>query len=169
MPVDTVGIAATIAATLAEVDPDICLLTGQATGRSRISAERLAINLRDFESPDAAGNTVQGQPIDPDGPVGYWSTLPDQGTLVAGLNDAGIPADISNHAGTHLCNQILYLALRWAENNRPKMRVGFVHVPLLPEQTEGKFSRYASMPLEQSRRGLTMLIASITGGAGRSI
>jgi pyroglutamyl-peptidase len=166
MPVDTEGIAEVLAATLAEVVPDVCLLMGQATGRNRISVERLAVNIREFESPDTAGNVARGSSIRPDGPVGYRSTLPDQEALVSRLKQAGIPAEVSNHAGTHLCNQILYLALEWAEKNRPDMRVGFVHIPLLPEQTEGRFSRYAFMPLDMSRQAMTIVISSLVAGHG---
>jgi pyroglutamyl-peptidase len=135
---------------------------GQAPGSNRIALERVAVNLRDIgTTPDAAGNTVEGELIEPDGPVGYWSTLPNQPEMITMLNASGIPAVMSNHAGNHLCNQILYTALHWAAINQPEMRAGFLHIPLVPQQIGGQFARFPFVPVEMSRGAVTLILTQL--------
>jgi pyroglutamyl-peptidase len=124
LPGDTNRLASTLCGLIDEHEADVCLLVGQAPGRTRVTFERLATNLRDFMVPDRAGNLEAGTVILPTAPAAYFSTLDALG-LAQGLITAGIPAAPSNHAGNHLCNQSLYVALHYAATARPEMRVIF--------------------------------------------
>jgi pyroglutamyl-peptidase len=161
MPVDTDRIGDALADAIEECNPRFCVMTGQAAGRNMLTLERVATNLRDFDKPDSYGNQVRGETIIPDGPVGYWSTLPDPEGLTAALNDAGIPTALSNHGGNHLCNQILYLALHHATGNAPGMDAGFIHIPVLPEQVQRYHHRAPFMPLNMARDAMTIIIGGL--------
>jgi pyroglutamyl-peptidase len=140
-----------------EVKPDIVICVGQAGGRSDITVERVAININDARIPDNEGN----QPIDTEvaagGPAAYWSTLPIK-AMVKEMNKAGIPASVSHTAGTFLCNHIFYGLMHYlATTGDAAIRGGFIHIPLLPEQSvrhQGK----PSMALETIVKGLEIAI-----------
>ncbi len=132
--------------------PDVVLCIGQAGGRSGITPERVAINIMDAKSPDNAGNQPQDMPIEPDGPAAYFSTLPIR-EMVQAMNNAGIPASISNTAGTYVCNQLMYGLLHLQHTHYPNMRAGFIHVPCLPEQVAAEGNQ-PSMALQDMVRGL---------------
>ena len=119
---------------LAEGPVDVVLHTGQASGSGEVRVERVALNLR---YPDAAlaGRALPQQAIEPNGPVGFLSTLPVD-DVAAAIRAAGVPAVVSNHAGVYLCNHVLYQSLRRAAREGARMRVGFLHVPSLPRQVE---------------------------------
>ena len=123
--------------------PDAVLCVGQAGGRPNITVERIAINCDDARIKDNKGN----QPIDckiaADGANAYFSTLPIK-AMVQDMLAAGIPAAVSNTAGTFVCNHLMYGALHYATNKRPNIRVGFVHIPYLPQQTTNQPSMAAS-------------------------
>jgi len=141
--------------------PDYCLLTGQARGRDRVCLERIAINLKDFERPDAAGNQPRGESIVESGPAAYWSSLPTQHRLIAALDQAGVPAAHSSHAGTHLCNQTLYQSLHYAREQQRSLRCGFVHVPLLPVQTQGRHAGQPHLALDMARTAMAVLVQTL--------
>lgn len=144
-----------------EADPDYCVCVGQAPGRNKITLERFATNLKDFGSPDVAGNTIKGQKIEDDGPAAYWSTLPDLDGMVNALNNTGIPAAPSNHAGNHLCNQIMYHALHYAACSGHRLKAGFVHIPPLPVQAQNQWLQTPFMPLDMLRSGMTVILNRI--------
>lgn len=135
MPGDTAALAGSLEAALDEQpNPTHLLLLGQAPGRNKVTLERYATNLRDFGTSDRRGNLPFDVPVIDGGPAAYRSRWPEQPRLVGALNNAGIPAAMSNDAGSHLCNQLLYLALHaGAERNRTYV-VTFVHIPVLPQQ-----------------------------------
>jgi pyroglutamyl-peptidase len=108
----------------------ICL--GQAGGRTAITPERVAINVDDARIPDNAGTQPVDRPVVRGGPAAYFSTLPVK-AIVAGLRAEGVPAEVSQTAGTFLCNHVFY-GLMHALRLRPGVRGGFIHVPYLPEQ-----------------------------------
>jgi pyroglutamyl-peptidase len=110
-----------------EVNPDVVISLGLAAGRNRITPERIAINCNDGV-PDNDGFTPQDQPIVEDGPAGYFSTLPIR-RFVNVLNEKGYPAEISNTAGTYLCNNIMYHMLHKINQAKKDVRSGFVHIP----------------------------------------
>ncbi|MEJ6022129.1 pyroglutamyl-peptidase I [Ramlibacter sp. PS4R-6] len=129
--------------------PVLVVGTGQAGGRGALSLERVAINVNDARIPDNAG----AQPVDTavvaDGPAAYFSTLPIK-AMRAAMLDAGIAAEVSQTAGTFVCNHTFYgLMHELATNPRLKRtRGGFIHVPWLPNQGQ------PSMPLENIVAGL---------------
>ncbi|MCB0324754.1 MAG: hypothetical protein KDD69_14325 [Bdellovibrionales bacterium] len=139
--------------------PDACLFLGQAKARNKLTLERFALNMIDFTHPDADGCTRTAEPIVPDGPPAYRSTFPELDAAVAALQAAGIPAAASNHGGTSLCNQLLYLALHQAAESAVPICAGFLHVPVMPEQVAEEWPDAAWMPLETMREGLRIILA----------
>ena len=136
--------------------PDVVLSIGQAGGRAEITIERIAINIDCVKSsngskilPDNAGNVPVDEPIETDGAPAYFSTLPIW-QLVEAIQKQGIPAAISNTAGTYVCNHVMYVNLYQAAVNYPHMKAGFIHVPFLPEQIAEREDkdRLAAMPLD---------------------
>ena len=136
--------------------PDAILCVGQAGGRAAITPEVVAINLREASIPDNAGNQPKNMPVVENAPAAYFSTLPVR-AMAEGVKAAGIPCSLSYSAGVFGCNDLLYTLLHHYDGT--DTRVGFVHIPYLPEQAgEG----VASLPLEDAVRGLTAAIQAIT-------
>lgn len=144
------GLAAETVLEAAEtIHPDVILCIGQAGGRAAVTPERVAINLRDARIPDNQGNQPVEFPIVPDGPAAYFSTVPVS-RMAQAIRDAGLPGQVSNTAGTFVCNGTLYALLhRYTGTN---VRVGFIHVPYLPQQGT------PSLPLEDTVAALTAAI-----------
>ena len=136
-------------AAIRETGPSLVVCTGLAGGRKELSLERVAINVDDARIPDNAGR----QPIDAavveGGPAAYFSTLPVK-AIHAAIAEAGIPAEVSQTAGTFVCNHVFYgLMHRLATGRGLKgTRGGFIHVPMLPEQGA------PSLPLDRMVEGL---------------
>jgi pyroglutamyl-peptidase len=145
-----------LAAAIAETDPDIVIGIGQAGGRPAFSIERIAINIDDARIPDNAGNCPIDRPIEAEGPAAYFSTLPIK-TLTRALRDAGIPAEVSQTAGTFVCNHLFYGLMHLAATRMPVLRGGFVHIPYLPEQA-ARHPGQPSMAIETIVRGLEELV-----------
>lgn len=118
---------------LEEVKPDAVVSVGQAGGRSDITVERIGINVDDARIPDNAGQQPVDEPIVAGGPAAYFSRLPIK-AIVAAVRDAGIPASVSQTAGTFTCNRVMYGLLHWLEQQGSPARGGFIHIPYLPEQ-----------------------------------
>ena len=112
--------------------PKLVLCVGQAGGRAQLSIERVAINVDDARIPDNAGQSPVDEAIAADGPAAYFATLPIK-AMLADLRSAGIPAEISQAAGTYVCNHVFY-GLMHALRSRPAVRGGFIHIPYSPEQ-----------------------------------
>ena len=113
--------------------PDAVLCIGQAGGRIGLTPERVAINVDDARIPDNEGNQPIDQPVCADGAPAYFATLPVK-AMVAAIREAGIPASLSNTAGTFVCNHLMYGVLYHIAKSYPGMRGGFMHVPFLHEQ-----------------------------------
>ncbi len=137
------------------LQPDLVLALGQAGGRSDLSLERVAINVDDARIPDNAG----AQPIDAavraGAPAAYFTTLPIK-AMVAGLRAAGLPASVSQTAGTFVCNHVFY-GLQHALSGRPA-RSGFMHIPYLPEQVARLATPQPSLPLETLIQGVSLAL-----------
>jgi len=103
--------------------PDIVITIGQAAGRAEITPERIAMNIDDYRIPDNEGNQVN------------------------------IPAQVSNTAGSFVCNHIFYGVQHYLVGS--KITHGFVHIPLLPEQAQG--TDHPSLPLTTIVEGLAIL------------
>lgn len=108
--------------------PDVLVCLGQAAGRRAITPERVAVNLMDASLPDNAGFQPVDEPIVPGGPAAYFSTLPVK-AMAAAVREQGIPAEISNTAGTFVCNSLMYAVLHRYRGPEPAVRCGFMHLP----------------------------------------
>ncbi len=131
---------------LDDLRPDVCICVGQAGGRAEISVERVAINVDDARIADNAGVQPVDAPIAPDGPAAYFATLPIK-AIAEGIRAAGIPAAVSNTAGTFVCNHLMYGVLHAIQRQGLPTRAGFIHIPFLPEQAVGKSAGTPSMSL----------------------
>ena len=120
-----------LAALMDQYRPDAVICVGQAGGREGISLERVAINVMGTRTPDNEGKQQVGSPVVPGGPAAYFSTLPLRRILDTLLKKE-IPCEISNSAGTYVCNDLMYRLLHRVAGDMP---AGFIHVPYLPSQT----------------------------------
>ncbi len=123
--------AETVLETAAKSQPDVILCIGLAGGRDAVTPERIAVNIRDARIPDNAGNQPAGEFVVADGPAAYFATVP-VARMAQAIRDAGIPGTVSNSAGAFVCNDTLYALLHHYTGT--VTRVGFIHVPNLPEQ-----------------------------------
>ncbi|SMF15002.1 MULTISPECIES: pyroglutamyl-peptidase I [Paenibacillus] len=137
-------------------EPAVVIALGQAGGREGISFERIAVNLNDANIADNAGNQPVDEPVVPEGPAAYWTTLPVK-RMVDRLRNEGIPASISLSAGTFVCNHLFYGLMHHLAVTGKSIRGGFIHVPYLPEQAD-RHSGAPSMTLDQLVTGLERAI-----------
>ena len=135
--------------------PDAILAVGQAGGRSGVTPEVVAINLREASIADNAGYCPANVPVVPGGSDGYFSTVPVR-AMVDAIRKAGIPSALSYSAGAFVCNDVLYSLLHAYAGTA--IQVGFVHVPYLPEQAK---EGVPSLPLEQIVTALTAAIEAM--------
>jgi pyroglutamyl-peptidase len=126
---------------------------GLAGGRARVSLERVAVNVMDHSRPDAHGQVLSGVACVEDGPAAYFSTLPLRAVLAA-LTAEGIPAAISNTAGTYLCNDISYTTLHALACRGRSIPTGFIHLPFLP-------SMVSAHDLEEPSMDLPLMVRSV--------
>ncbi|HMN93821.1 MAG TPA: pyroglutamyl-peptidase I [Hydrogenophaga sp.] len=138
---------------LDQLRPELVVCVGQAGGRPGISIERVAINVDDAPMPDNAGIRPVDEPVVPGGPVAYFSSLPIKAIRQALLAE-GLPAEVSQTAGTFVCNHVFYgLMHRLATHpGLQHARGGFVHVPWMRGQGQ------PSLPLETIIHGLRVLL-----------
>lgn len=163
LPVHHVDAARDVAALLDEHGPGAVVHLGLAAGRARLALERVAVNVMDYEVADAAGYRARGEPCVAGGPAAYFSTLPLDAMLAAVLAD-GIPAYVSNTAGTYLCNQTLYTTLhRIATGRRPTL-AGFVHLPLSPAMVAASGLEQPSLDPGLAVRALEVALAVVAAG-----
>ena len=111
--------------------PELVLSLGLANGRTMLALERVAVNLLDFPLPDNDGAQPVDEPVVPEAPSAYFTTLPIKSVLLAWA-DRGLPGYVSNTAGTYLCNATFFHSMHLAAGYGH--RAGFIHVPYLPEQ-----------------------------------
>ncbi len=143
--------AQTVLEKASEVEPDLILCIGQAGGRSAVTPERIAVNIRDAKIPDNSGNQPVGEFVLQEGPAAYFATV-DVLKMAHRAAEQGLPSTVSNSAGAFVCNDVLYTLLH--RYNGTHTRVGFIHVPWLPEQGT------PSLPLEQTVSALKAMIES---------
>lgn len=149
---------------IAELQPDIVVMMGEYGGRATITVERIAQNLNDgarYGLRDNDGKLLQDVLTEPDGPAAYRSTLPVR-AMVKAMRDAGVPADISDAAGTFCCNHLMYGILHFVTTRHPGIRAGWVHLPHLPEVAalEGNLGA-PSMSADTAEAGLRVALAAI--------
>ncbi len=140
-----------------EVKPIAIISSGVAAGRPEISVERVAINVMDTnKTPDNTGVKPKDEPITKNGPAAYFTTLPFR-AIAKDLAKAGIPAVVSNTAGTHLCNYAMYVGRHYVETNDLRIPSGFIHVPQTPDQIMDRRG-LASMSLDLIVRSLEVAV-----------
>lgn len=135
--------------------PNWVVSIGQAGGRAGITPERIAINIDDALIPDNEGNQPIDQPIFKEGMNAYFTNLPIK-AMVKAIQDAGIPATVSNSAGTFVCNHVMYGLMHYIHTNNLNIKGGFIHVPY--ETHQGKTT---ALPLEKIVEGLHLAITTI--------
>ena len=150
----------TLRAAIADVQPALVIAVGQAGGRVDMSIERIAINVDDAPIRDNRQQQLVDQPIVAGGPAAYFSTLPIK-AIVRELRAAGLPASVSQTAGTFVCNHVFY-GLMHALAARPEVKAGFIHIPYLPEQAAAHPGA-ASMSLASMVEGLRIAVRTALG------
>ncbi len=135
---------------------DAVLHLGQSPGSVSVKLEAIAVN--------AAGCIgEQGEELPPlveDGPTAYRSRMP-LGAWAAALRESHIPAAVSYHAGTFLCNATMYLTHHWTRNQRQHMPVGFVHLPLAMEQVASLQRSMPCLPTETLGSALRLILEQL--------
>ena len=139
---------------LQAVRPDVVVCVGEASRRSHVGIERLAVNIADAELADNDGARPVDAPVVLGGPVGYLTGLPLRACLAA-ARATGVPTEISATAGTYVCNATFY-ALMDALTGMPGVRGGFVHVPRTPDQARGG----PSMTSADAARAVAAVVAA---------
>lgn len=127
LPVDFNQSAEQLKKNIVASNPDVVIMLGLAAGRSKITPERIAINVKDGAK-DNEGYAPVDEPIDVEGADGLFTTLPIR-KMVDALKENQLPATISNTAGTYLCNNMMYIALNEALKNDESYLAGFIHIP----------------------------------------
>ncbi len=168
LPVDLEEAAPALEQALAGEPPSAVVCCG-LSGRARcVHVERVALNVADFRIPDAAGRTPKGEPVIPGAPEAFLATIPVH-RIVATLADRGVPAAVSNSAGTYLCNAVYFHALR--ATRRDGVPALFLHLPPLPGAAETAAARdpsaadpSAAMALELQVEGVVAVAESLIAG-----
>lgn len=138
-----------------EIRPDAVICVGQAGGRRGITPEVIGINLREASIADNAGNMPKNEKIRAGATDGIFSTLPVR-EMVEAIKAQGIPASLSFSAGAFVCNDLLYSLL--CEFRDTNVKIGFIHVPYLPEQAK---EGVPGMALDDIVRGLSAAIGCL--------
>ena len=126
--------------------PEAIVCLGQAGGRDAVTPERVAVNLMDASMPDNDGFQPVDEPVIPNAPAAYFSALPVK-AMVEAMQRIGVPARLSNTAGTYVCNALMFAMLHQTKD----IPCGFIHVPYLTEQGKGETA--PSLPKETILRG----------------
>jgi pyroglutamyl-peptidase len=141
-----------------ELQPDAVISLGLAAGRNKVTPERVAINVNDGVR-DNSNNTPVDEPIKEDGSDAYFTTLPIR-DMVNNLNENGIPAEISNTAGTYLCNNVMYSMLHHSKEKGIDLPSGFIHIPASFELGLSN-PKLPSWPLSSLKDAVEIIIKSL--------
>lgn len=137
-------------------NPDIVISVGQAGGRFGVTPERVAINIDDARIEDNEKNQPLDITIFEDGENAYFTNLPIK-AMVKEMTDNGIPASVSNTAGTFVCNHVMYGIMYMIDKKYPNIKGGFIHVPYIPAQVTTK-PNMPSMSATDITKGLELCI-----------
>lgn len=157
LPVEFGGSLRQLFDAMDELQPALVICVGLAGGRAQVSLERVAINVDDARIPDNMGAQPVDEAIADDGPAAYFTTLPIKAMLAA-LRAQGLPAEVSQTAGTYVCNHVFY-GLMHALRRQPKVRGGFIHIPYAPEQA-AQHPGAPSLPTPWVAQALRVAIAT---------
>lgn len=160
LPVDFGKASARLIGVIREVEPDITVSLGLAAGRYKITPERVAVNVKDGDT-DNEGYHPVDEPIEEEAPDAYFTTLPVR-AMVDSLLEAGLPAEISNTAGTYLCNNVMYAGLHYASTENQKMKSGFIHIPASHELAI-RHGKIPSWSHDDLLRGVRVCLETIVG------
>lgn len=147
-----------VAAAIERHRPALVICLGQAGGRAHLSVERVAINLDDARLADNAGATPVDEAIAPGGPPAYFATLPVK-AVASAMRAAGVPTEVSNSAGTYVCNHLMYGVLHFLAASGAAGRAGFIHVPYAEEQVLDK-PGVAALSIDTMVKGVAAAIAA---------
>jgi len=160
LPVNTKTVWYKLKTIIEEFCPHVVINLGLSPKRSRISLEKIAINLLDFDMEDNDGNLIQDIRINENSPDAYFSNLPLK-LIRKGLQENDIPAKISYSAGTYLCNQVFFNLMDYIRSQKHKILGGFIHVPPVNEMNlPDKFSQF-QLPLEQEYEAIKIACKTI--------
>ena len=164
LPVEFGAASELLAEAVRSLRPRLVIAVGLAAGRTAITPERVAINIRDARIPDNAGASPVDEPVVPGGPVGHFSTLPIK-AIVAALAADGVPAAVSQTAGTYVCNDVFYSLqhLLATDPELAEVRGGFVHVPAADVVDSPTAARALVRAVEVSQE--TVADVRLAGGA----
>lgn len=164
LPVQFGAASELLAEAVRRLRPRLVIAVGLAAGRTAITPERVAINIRDARIPDNAGASPVDEPVVPGGPVGHFSTLPIK-AIVAALAADGVPAAVSQTAGTYVCNDVFYSLqhLLATDPELAEVRGGFVHVPAADVVDSPTAARALVRAVEVSQE--TVADVRLAGGA----
>ena len=115
-----------------------------------------ALKAADARIRDNDGKQPIDKPVVKDGPAAHFATLPIK-ACVAEMRKAGLPAAVSNTAGTFVCNHIFYALMDIAQSHPIPMRGGFLHIPYVPEQA-ARLGGAPSMALDDIVRGIEIIL-----------
>ncbi|MBB72905.1 MAG: pyrrolidone-carboxylate peptidase [Planctomycetaceae bacterium] len=135
---------------------DLALHLGQAPGSTHVQFEAIGINVA--RHPDAP--TAAGRPLVTDGPIAFGSQLPLE-TWTQRLCERGIPARVSYHAGTYLCNAILYSSHYAIRRNGWKTKAGFIHLPVEISQAASHPTPLPSLSKETAATALKLVLEQV--------
>ncbi len=153
LPVEFGAAARMLLDAVEQLSPDLVVAVGLAAGRDAVTPERIAMNVRDGRIADNAGYLPVDEPVVAEGPTAHWSTLPIK-AIVGALRQHGLPAAVSNTAGSFVCNDVFY-ALQNAFDGSG-IRSGFIHVPATPET--GGTDGLPTLPLDTIVEGLRLAV-----------
>ncbi len=154
-PVNFAAVPALLERDLSE-DLDVALHLGQAPGSTGIRLEQCGVNLgrEPEEPPDVHRPLIAG------GPAAYFSSLP-LAEWAARLRDSGIPAAVSFHAGTYLCNAVLYWSLHFAATQNLRTRAAFIHVPFDLSQAARQKKETPSLPAAVVAQAVRLIVREL--------
>jgi len=156
LPTSYAHSAGVLRAAIEAVKPELVLCVGQAGGRSELCLERVAINVQDARIADNDGAQPIDRPVIEGGAPAHFTTLPIK-ACVAELRRSGLPASVSNTAGTFVCNHIFYALMDLAAGHPIPIRGGFLHIPYVPEQATRQGGA-PSMSVEDIVRGIEIIL-----------
>lgn len=156
LPVDFLTAGDCLRAYIEQYTPDIVICLGQSRKFEGISVERVALNLKDSINPDNGGHIPTNEPLHPDGDTAYITTFPVR-DLINACKQKDIAAQISNSAGTYVCNSVYYEALYTIAKKQLPTQALFIHLPYVPEQ-----NKIPSVDKKQLSLGIVEIIKVIS-------
>jgi pyroglutamyl-peptidase len=160
MPVSFEMCASLLVWMISQYHPDAVICLGQAGGRTAITPEYVAINLKHSVIPDNSGVSFSDQPVLPGAPSAYFTNLPVR-RMVKDMQAAGLPAFVSYSCGTFVCNCMMYNLLHHIQTVHPELKGGFIHVPYSLEQVKNKCLPPFAMETEEIARGVEICVRAL--------